>query len=211
MGHWARSCDAAVHPRARRDRPDRGRAAGPRTPADPHHGGCPCGRHRQHRPRPDPCTARVLPLLHPAARLHRLGVRDRHDRPNGDHLRERAAWPSGDGRGAQRGIGGDGDAGGPRRRHAAHRDRRRRESHDGRWLDSHRRRSTPRWPRCESLLVAIGTPGYGALVEGVTQPAASSSRRPTRTRVRTFLGATGVLTAHRRGASPGCWSAGATR
>ena len=69
---------------------------------------------------PSSCAPRASYLvLHPPFALHRRRVRHRHDGPDRDHLRERAARAARDGRGPQRGIRRDGDAGRSRGRHAA--------------------------------------------------------------------------------------------
>ena len=63
-------------------------------------------RPRQHRGRADRGARDRLRAVHPAAAADRCRVRRRHDRADGDHLRERPARPARDRGGAQRGLAG---------------------------------------------------------------------------------------------------------
>ena len=95
-------------------------------------------------------------LLGPRVPLHRLRLRDaadrcrvrgRHDRPDGHHLRQRAARSSCDRGGAQRGLRLDGRAGRPRAGHHVHRDGARPARTGIRWPAGRLPRSMPPSPR----------------------------------------------------------------
>ena len=140
--------------------------------------------------RPGAGVSRLRDLV----RVDRRGLRHRDHGPDGDHLRERAARASGDGRGAQRGLGRPRQPGGPRRHHRAGHDAGARQLRRPRSARSSRRRSTPRSTRSGRCSPRSTCRSYGVIVGGVEASDAAAYAAAYTEAVRTVMFSTGILT-----------------
>ena len=183
-----------VHGRSGRGGTGRRHPAVPFPPADADRRRDPGRRPRQHRHRGHPSTGCRLSRVRDLIRVDRGRLRHRHDGPDGDHLRERAARASGDGRGAQRSVGRARQPGGARRHHGPGHDPGARHLCRARSPGSRHRRSTAAVDAFRTLLAAINMPAYGVLVGGIEANDAAAYAAAYTEAVRTVMFSTGILT-----------------